>query len=407
MKEKELKEFLYFITHNKSLTRAQKLKRDKLLARDYFKAYTDEDLELAANEQKRKNGNIIGSEDKHRPGIKIKDSYIPPSNTQLFLRVFNQDDVLKYTCHLIDTDEVIEDILKECSTEEYEYSKHFELISKHFENLKKKFNKDDFPISKNIVGLISTYLTGSSGKKSKGKNKGWSSNDIEINWNCKEIRQWASRNPHIIPAPGKNIAKKLKNPGFVLPTAFRSSVTGKRIKSFSDLVVFFKSQFHIRHDNSLRSILSKVNEQWDSKKVTISFAEGCFNDSIELFTDVDKLIQAYQKIITLCIDCRSEEETPAQIELSFDDNSEYKGVSFCIHHLNSKYKKTSKNATERIGETQSGLISNLINGLCDLYIEAEFGDNVCGIINLWNKENEFYFKPSDKNIKGVKYILKF
>ena len=33
--EKELQEFIYFFTHNKSLTRTQQLKRDALLARDY------------------------------------------------------------------------------------------------------------------------------------------------------------------------------------------------------------------------------------------------------------------------------------------------------------------------------------------------------------------------------------
>ena len=37
MEQKELQEFLYFFTHNKSLTRAQQFKRDALLARDFVK----------------------------------------------------------------------------------------------------------------------------------------------------------------------------------------------------------------------------------------------------------------------------------------------------------------------------------------------------------------------------------
>ena len=36
MKQKELQDFIYFLTHNKSLTRAQQQKRDALLARDYM-----------------------------------------------------------------------------------------------------------------------------------------------------------------------------------------------------------------------------------------------------------------------------------------------------------------------------------------------------------------------------------
>ena len=35
MKEKDLLEFIHFFTHNKNLTRSQRLKRNKLLARDY------------------------------------------------------------------------------------------------------------------------------------------------------------------------------------------------------------------------------------------------------------------------------------------------------------------------------------------------------------------------------------
>ena len=37
MEQKELQEFLYFFTHNKSLTRAQQFKRDALLAREFVK----------------------------------------------------------------------------------------------------------------------------------------------------------------------------------------------------------------------------------------------------------------------------------------------------------------------------------------------------------------------------------
>ena len=406
MDKKGLQEFIYFFTHNKSLTRAQTIKRDSLLARDYSELYTGNEKQLVnENAENQKKEKLSDADGKHRPGVKHDIRYISPKNIQSFLREFNQDDVLKYTCHLIDTDEVVENICKECSTEQYEFAKHLELIYSHFENLKTKFKNANIELSSKMVALMSTYLTGKSGKKNSQKT--WSSNKIDINWNCEQIHQWTAEHPHMIPAPGKNIAKKQRDAGFVLPKAFKSNIAGTRIKSFSELVIFFKSLFHLRQDNSLRSILSIINKQWDQRNVQISFSEGSFNDSIELFTDVDKLIQAYQKIINICIDCCLEHDSPVQIELSFLDDPASKQVILNIHHLNSKYKKTSKNVLERIGESQSELIENQINGLCDLYIEARFGDDICGIINLWNEDKELKFCASDMNIEGVKYILKF
>jgi hypothetical protein len=157
----------------------------------------------------------------------------------------------------------------------------------------------------------------------------------------------------------------------------------------------------------LRTILEKVSSKWKPEDVQISFVESGFNDSVELFTDVDKLIQAYQKIVEICIENRSEDNEPIQIQLSFYDDAETKSTFFCIHHLNTVYKKTSKNSTERIGTAHSNLISKQINGLSDLYIEARFGDGVSGRLNLWDENDEFKFQSLQEDITGVKYILRF
>lgn len=411
MEQKELQEFLYFFTHNKSLTRAQQLKRDALLARDYAnKVEKAEDL-LGENGKKEPQiDNESASEDKgkkHRTGINEKTRYTPPQNIQLFLREFNQDDVLKYTCHQIDTDEVIENICKECSTEKYDFAKHVELIQNHFELLGQKFKNENIFLDSKMYALISTYLTGSSGKNDKREKKNWSSNGIEVNWNCPHIHEWANNHPHIIPSPGKNIAKKQKSNGYTLSAAFKSNITGTRVKSFSDLVIFFKSQFHIRKDNSLRKILEKVNDKWKSEDVQISFVENDFNDNVELFTDIDKLTQAYQRIIEICIENRRDENEPIKVNLSFFDDAESNSTFLCIHHLNTVYKKTSKNSIERIGTAHSNLISKQINGLCDLFIEAKFGDDICGKLNIWDSDNELKFQTIEDDIIGVKYILRF
>ena len=153
--------------------------------------------------------------------------------------------------------------------------------------------------------------------------------------------------------------------------------------------------------------MEKVNDKWKPEDVQISFVENVFNDNVELFTDIDKLTQAYQRIIEICIENRRDENEPIQVNLSFFDDAESNSTFLCIHHINTVYKKTSKNSTERIGTAHSNLISKQINGLCDLFIEAKFGDDVCGELNIWDSDNELKFQTLEDDIIGVKYILRF
>ena len=425
MKQKELQEFLYFFTHNKNLTRAQQLKRDVLLARDYMKLSqgngdntseqisTDkrQDSRRTNEEPKLKKEQKATIANKHRTGIPDDVEYICPKNLQHFLRDFNQDDVLKYTCHLLDSREAIENLLKECNVEKYSFLSHIKLIRKRFKNLTWKYKENSVQLSPNMITLISVYLTDedfNGHKIDKNGNKIlWSANNIGITWACDDIIQWANDNPGVIPNPGDNIATQQENSGYILPRRFRSKVTGTPIRSFSELTLFFKSLFHIRYDNSLQSILTVVNNQWNPEDVQISFSDKQFNNSVELLTDVDKLIQAYNGIIKLCIKNRDNDKEPILIELSFYDDLESDSAFLVIHHINSVYKKTSKNSIERIGTQQSPIIEKYINGLCDLYIDALFSDGRSGRINLWDKNTNFEYTPLKEQITGVKYILKF
>lgn len=422
METKELQDFISFFTRNKTLSHAQQRKRDILLTRDYSELIEliQELPETPPNVENSDNRDIsnipssqVGQEDAeqpmvnaekvpHRPGI--LQEYISPMYIQKFLRDYNQDDVLKYTCHLIDDDETIDKIRKLCRTEQYDFFKHSELILRRFKQLTWNYREQHITPSPKMTMLITVYLSGNNPVNNDDNR--WSSNGIDINWACDEIKKWAEANPHIIPNPGRNIAKKQKNSGFKLQSAFKSKITGKRIKSFSDLVLFFKSQFHIRQDNSLRSLLNQINQKFDSKLVEISFSQEQFNDTVELFTDIDKLIQAYRIIIDMCVE-NKQSDAQAQIELSFYDDADTKHTYFCIHHLNSVYKKTQKNVVERIGETQANLITNQINGLCDLFVEAVFGDNSYGRFNLWDSEPNLEIQPLEEKIQGVKYIMRF
>ncbi len=377
----QIEELIYFFTHNKNLTKKHLAKRDELLARDVV---TSQKATIKIPSRKP------DSQEGHRSGV--KSVYINPKGLKQFLLDFNQDEFLKYTCHLVDTQEVIDSICKETNSSEYDFEKHRLLIANRFEKLKEKHGWPNYK----IVSMINVYLTGELG----GKITRWSSNNIGDNWNDINIRKWAKANPGIVPNPGKNIARKQKNNGYTLPTAFIAQHSGNRVYRFGDLVLFFKSLFHIRRDNSLRDIISHVTK--NRQDFELSFSKEHFFDNIELFTDVDKLVQAIIKIIKICLESNNEEK--AVLEISFYNKEE--STFLIVHHKNSIYGKSLKNVLERIGEDQSNLIQSQINGLCDLFIEADFGQGEYARVNLWDEEAEMKATRINE-MNGVKYVLRF
>lgn len=418
MEKEDLKNFLVILSGLKPISSKQRriisslLKRDLMLDKVESSSDSNDNSEYIKHKQST-NVSPISALAKQHHRIGLGDTkYLDPHILQSFLRSFNQDDILKYTCHLIDADEAIKVICEECNTKEYDYAKHVEIIKKRYKDLLNNLKSQNIQLSSKMATLINVYLTGEDfkGKTTDefGELISWSSNRISINWNSEDLKQWAKDNPHIIPNPGKNIAKNQKNSGFNLKNAIISKIDGKRIKTFSELVIFFKNQFHLRKDNSLHTILTKTNEKIeDRNNVDITFDEDKFNHSVELFTDIDKIIQAYKHIIKICQTCKEKDSEPAKIELSFYDDDKSKSTFFCIHHKNTIYRKSLKSALERIGESQYRLIKNQINGLCDLYIEAMFEDGKKARINLWDQEKEMTSKLIEEEIEGVKYILKF
>ena len=99
-------------------------------------------------------------------GVKYKS----PKDTHDFLVAYNQDSILKYTCHNIDDEDVINEINKECGVAEYDFDKHLHIIQDHFNLLKKGRY-----IHYRILNLISAYLTG---KTMKGEASEWSSSNV-------------------------------------------------------------------------------------------------------------------------------------------------------------------------------------------------------------------------------------
>ena len=322
--------------------------------------------------------------------------YIDPKQLYKFLLAYNQDPILKTTCHLIDQNE-LDKIINIIGGTEYSYQKHLEKIIESYNVIEEKYF-----VNYRVKALIRGYLTGKNYKNQVIKS--WSGDKIDINWNSLELIEWSKNNIGIPPNPDEDIVEKLENIGFEF-NSFHSSVTNNQIKTLSELVIHFKYLFHLRSDNSLKEMIKKINinEGWD-EIIDFDLDHDDFWNNLELFTDVDKLKQAYEKIIRLIIEVqkRNNQEKP-KVRLSFKElNNE---IVFSIHHINSVYKKTVSNTLDKIGQAYFNLISKQINGLCDLKLKADFGNKQFAVINLWDG------KPRKKTLiekfPGVEHILIF
>lgn len=388
--------FISTLLSNKKMTNAQKEKLASLMIRD-----------LGLNQSVQDNESV-GAGDSSIPQIQ----YHSPKDIMEFLLEYNQDPILKYTCHPIDDQNVIDEIVGLSGKEKYSVKSHYHLISTNFKKLRERYDKNSGKYLDNkVITLMKVYIDGTTFKKEVTP---WSSLKIPYNWHSPELWEWSQNNPGIVSNPGENIAEQFCNEGFKLPTPIKSNLTGKKLKNFGDIVLYYKSLFHIKRDDSLKSKIKYVykygyqtaeqNSQSWIDRVDLSIGE--FDDNIELFTSVDKLLQAFVAIMKICIDVQKQYSTEIpHIEVGFYREPESGRICFSVHHLNSEYRKSIEDAIKRIGEQQTNLIKNQINGICDLFIQADFGNEVYAELNLWDG-NPRTSKEISK-IQGVKYIMKY
>ena len=322
--------------------------------------------------------------------------YIDPYNLYEFLFEYNQNPVLKYTCHDIDED-ALTDINDRCATETYEFPEHLKIIIEEFEKHSKKH------FAPKITPLIRGYLTG---KNYQGETikSGWSTDKIIQHWSSKELFKWAEQNQGIPPNWNEDIAEKKDVELFPIQPQIKSPISYEPIQNFTQLVLHFKNLFHIKYGRqSLKAILKRVNKskEWDDV-FDIEFKENKFPDNLEHFTSVNKVTEAYNRLL-LSIKKKHDIQEKPKIELSFyvENNIVY----LSIHHINGVFKKTIQNTLERPGDMLSKLLKNQINGLCNLILRADFGSSQYAEINLWNGKKRSVKKLS--SFHGVQFLLEF
>jgi hypothetical protein len=334
-------------------------------------------------------------------GGKNLPKYYRPYYLFKYLEDFNQNSILKSTCHEIDSNELVS-IKRYCGFIDYDFDLHIDKILIEF-NLHEKRN---YYAPTYIKALIRGYLTG---KNYFGEElvNGWSTDEIKINWSHFSVKTYTVENPKIPPNYSIRNLRILKTKPCKIEQ-FNSKINGNTVQTFRELVLHFKNLIHIKEDNSLKQILLNFNESNElNNHIDFFGLDDSFTTNIQLFTDVDKLIQAYEELIKLIQEKHLTNGKP-QVRIGL---SQYeKTIEFSIHHLNGIYEKNLQDTKDRpIGQVYENLINNQIAGMCNLYLRADFGNDVYAQFEIWSESasnGNFKFSEIPK-FKGVEHILEF
>lgn len=321
--------------------------------------------------------------------------YRDPKNLRDFLYEFNQDPVLKTTCHDMDSDdlEVINDY---CGIKSYNLEAHYKLIVSNYNSLTARYRSKG--VNRNVLGLISAYL-GIQNSKTR-----WSEENIEMNWRTKGMVEWAKNHPNFPPHANSSLIESRRREGFRIVKPIVIEKQNRIIRDFRELVIYFKHMFHIRQDNSLCSLLARVNNTYKSE-IKIDLSEVASN--LELFTYVDAIKQVYVKILNMIVEASKQQEGAMMPEVIVSSlvTSDGKNVILSVNHVNSVYGKPIENTVNRLGKDYTSLILKQINGLCDFYLEADFGSSHYAKVNVWNGKKRTSQTVSKR--LGVEHILVF
>lgn len=373
-------EFVIKLLDDKSINSQQRVKLFGLVARDFVNSEEvltkiAEDVEEIKTGARLKEEEKPGNQENEKEQIKIK--YLSPQQTSEFLYKFNEDPVLKSATHLVDANEL--DYLENIFGSSYTYDKHLFHLKKRFNKLKHKFT-----INKKLFKKISVYLNGGSN---------WSSDAVKINWSSSEILKWSKENDNKCPNVDE---ENLKYESFTLPEPIK--IAGTDINTFSDLVLEFKKQIVIKEPNTFSANFKRWKTPYE-KKANINIVSQ--DTGIILFTDVEKLKQAFNVLIKLCL---AKSDKKPDISISFDEfkKDSNSKVIVSIHQTNTIYKRNQYDF-DRLGQTYKNLIENQLNGICDFQVKAQLKDDTCHQKSVWPRKES----TPISHFVGVQYNLIF
>lgn len=312
----------------------------------------------------------IGSLSKAESDTKIvkKDSivsktfYIYPQNASEFLSTLNQNLYTKYLTHSIDHDD--KKNIEEALGTPFIFSTFLQSMKDVFDALtdeNKSFEQfsdlKKITISKNLYAKVKNYIFGLGP---------WGETKCLENWSHNDITKWCDLNPEKVPTPGEDFN-------------YEGAKIGNKL--FSDTILLFKNEVHLRAANSLRLIVNKIFYNPDNKLNKSIKLENSIDDRLEIFTDVEKVKQVIRSIFKLIIEKKDSPVAVVSITNIFRDNK----IIVSILARNTVMHNTKE--TFRIGNSTLKIMKNC-NGICDLILSGKFSDGKCYNLQLWGKGME-------------------
>ena len=369
----DIKDFEYYMTHNKSLTRAQLARRDFLLARDLSVKKVDT-FPLNFREEEQPNNRIC--------------EYHEPQKIFNFLHRFTiNNTALKYTTHFWD---------KNPKDNKYAYENFDDFYDEYVKELK----EGDINIGNLWESCEHLWIIVRNFLMPKNEDYSWSEHNIKMGYN-KYVKEWMNANPGIQPAsmPISAFPKELQPKGLI---------NGKALSYFSDVINIFKHCIEFRGNDLYLSVL-KIFKSSDHilDKKDLETLKGC-----AIYTDT-WLVKEALRIIAGNVIQRSmypELKISCQV-LTIGENKVTQIKVLQVNSFSNRDINDDKIKASSI-EGDFSRIKDKLKNLCDFSVESKFrfGNDFrhCRINYLSSNENtEDIVFLDNEECQGFTYILTF
>jgi len=376
MEQKKLREFIFYFTHNKILTKEQQLKRDALLARDFCRSNIVADN---VNENQLASSTTNSYALYHHPEVIVN-----------FLHQFTEKKALalKYTSHSWDKN----------SEGNYPYTSFGEFKTAYLAILNNKEGRPlngIRPLCAHLWQTVKNFLV------NDDEYYPWSEFKLKVGYN-KYVEKWMEENPDKQP---------FSMPLSAFPVNLRpkSAVNGKTLIYFSDAVDVFKHCIEFRDDDLFFTVIKIFKESPDHRidlKMLNTLRGRSFYTDTELVKDALNIIahNIFQRTTY----------PELQISCNLITNVKNEKIELRIHQIGSFSNRDVKDSkiTAANGDGDLPRIIDKLKNLCDFAVESIFrvDDQLkhCRINYLSSQKGcTRVMELPDTNCTGFTYVLTF
>ncbi len=374
--ERDIQDFIYYMTHSKSLSKEQQAKRNKLLTRD---------LSAAKEEKKSSEPN---KETKKLSNARICEIHEPRKVFEFLHKFTANNTALKYTTHYWDKN-VVEG--------KYEYddfnvfkSAYRDILEKGDPNLSSIYN-----LCEHLWQTIKNFLM----LDEPGKYT-WSEHSLKLGYN-KYVGQWMNDNPGLQPAsmPISAFPEDIQPKGLI---------NGKVLSYFGDIIDIFKRCIEFR-DNDLYISIIRTFRSADHNidKQCLESVKGR-----AIYTDTEQIKEALKIIAGNIFQRPMYPNLKISCDTSVDGKN--KVLNLRILQVGSFSNRDISHAKLKASSNEGDFyrIKVKLRNLCDFAVESKFriGDDIrhCRINYLSSNEKiEDIEYLDNEGCEGFTYILTF